>query len=113
MALTQSWSQGELDAAKSFFGANPTDDQLVQKAQQYGFSANQLADLYSQSTGGDYNAALGTINNWQQSTGNKLAGTYKPQGVDPVVTQKPNAQNWNTAVAVTAQQPAQLSLIHI
>lgn len=78
---TFNWSQGELDVAKNFFGANPTGDQIAQAAKTYGFSSDQLADLYSKSTGGSYDTAMSTINNWQQSTGNTLAGTYQPQGV--------------------------------
>lgn len=68
------WTTAQATAANDFFKTNPTPDQIFQTAQKQGLSAEQLADAYTRTQGGDYNQTLGNINNYLKTTGQSLTG---------------------------------------
>ena len=70
------FSSAELQAAREFFATNPTPDQIYARAEQLKLSPQQIASLYSQITGQNYDTLLGDINSYLTRTGKKLTGGY-------------------------------------
>jgi len=78
------WSPDELQATKDFFATNPTAEQIYGTAQNVGLSANQLADVWSQATGGNYGEGLSAVNAYLGDS-KTLPGGYQSTTV-PVET---------------------------
>lgn len=86
------WSDSQLGAARDFFNTNPSGEQIYQHAQKYGLNQNQLADIYSLSTGRDFTEANNNITSWLQQNNKNMSGWYRPNSAaDPYQTQyRPN-----------------------
>lgn len=98
------WTQEQLNAGKQFFGSNPTPDQIYEKAQSLGLGANQLADIYAQSTGADYGNSLNLINSYVSQTGKSplVSGAQQPgstTGQTPQPTQQPGQASTNSIMS--------------
>ena len=68
----------EVSKATEYFSQVTDPQQIFERADEIGLSSTQLADLFSKSTGANYNDVLQSINNWSEATGNSLDGGYTP-----------------------------------
>ena len=68
----------EVSKATEYFSQVTDPQQIFERADEIGLSGTQLADLFSKSTGANYNDVLQSINNWSETTGNSLDGGYTP-----------------------------------
>ena len=68
----------EVSKATEYFSQVTDPQQIFERADEIGLSGTQLADLFSKSTGANYNDVLQSINNWSEATGNSLDGGYTP-----------------------------------
>ena len=72
------FTPSEISKATEYFGQVTDPQQIFNRANEIGLSGTQLADLFSKSTGANYNDVLQSINNWTEATGQTLKGGYTP-----------------------------------
>ena len=72
------FSPDQIKAAKDFFATNPSADQIYAAANNLGLTTPQLAQIWAESTGGNYNDGMNAIQGYLSSTGKTLSGTPAP-----------------------------------
>jgi len=75
-APNYNWSDGQKAAAKDFFTNAKSSDEIYGRANELGLDSNQLADLWSQSTGGDYNAGVAMTSDYLKNNNKAFSGGY-------------------------------------
>ena len=77
-ALGAEFTPSQVSAAKEYFTQVTDPQQIFERANEIGLSSIQLADLFSKSSGANYNDVLQSIDDWSTATKQSLKGGYAP-----------------------------------